>query len=239
MHNQCKSYAEQSTCVDALAGKCQELRKRLGYSDPDARSVALNNLISISRACQMHLNLMDSWNRGDEGVRQVIPQLIGLQTVTVESVNMSGDYLNKFSRLGFGVLAQFQIENVLRNISRELGIKRNSTGFYRTASSLLKILNIPDDRMDILNVPARIRNSLHANGIHHRSHPSEKETVIIEGIEYTFKDGERVSCAGWEHIAHAFSHSVGVLDEIFHTPEVMALSDPLMDRYAWEMSKDT
>jgi len=182
----------------------------------------------------MILNLLDSWTIGDDLIRQMIPQLVGLQTVTVDGVKMAGDMLNKSSRLGFSVLAQFQIENAFRNIAHELKLPPGRAGFYRTAAAVVKTLNLPTDRLDVLNTPARIRNSLHSNGIHHRQHLSESPRVIIRGVTYEFLDGQPVTCAGWEHIAHALEASVGVLEEVCLAPAVRAIADPLMDQYAWE-----
>ncbi len=236
MYRICTSYADQSKCVSELADACVSLKKRLGYSDPDARTVALDNITAIARSGQMVLNLLDSWAKGDELIRQVIPQLIGLKEVTQESVQMAGDMLNKSAKLALVVLAQFQVENLSKNIARELRIPDAGKGFYGCASSLLNAILIPKDRMDVLNTAARIRNSLHANGIHHRQHPAEPPYVTICGVTYEFKDGHPVSCATWEHIAHALEASVGVLEEAFLTPQVKAIPDPMMDRYAWEQA---
>lgn len=236
MYRPCSSYADQSRCVSDLADACASLKTALGYSSPDARTVALTNIIGIANFAQMILNLLDSWSNGNEAVKAVIPQLIGLQTVTTEGVQGAGDILNKSSRLRFVVLAQFQVENIFRNIRRELRLPHAGTGFYKAAESVLKALNLnlPTDKMEVLNTPARIRNSLHSNGIHHRQHPSELSSVTIEGVAYEFVDGQPVSCASWEHIAHALETSVNVLEEVCKAPDVRALPDPIMDQYAWE-----
>ena len=143
MYRVCNSYADQSLCVSELADACVELKKKLGYSDPDARTVALDNITDIARSGQMMLNLFDSWARGDQAIRQIIPQLIGLTTVTPEGVRMAGDMLNKSAKLSLVVLSQFQIENSLRNIGRELSIPQAGIGFYRTANSVLNALTNP------------------------------------------------------------------------------------------------
>ncbi len=234
MYRACSSYADQSKCVSELADACLVLREKLGYSDPDARTVALDNITAIARSGQMILNLLDSWVKGDESIRQVMPQLLGLQTVTSDGVRIARNMLNKSAKLSLAVLAQFQIENVLRNIARELGLPDAGTRFYHCARAVLTALSIPSDRMDILNTPARIRNSLHANGIHHQQHPSEPPCVSIRGVTYEFWDGHPVSCASWEHIAHALEASVGILGEAFLTPQIRQLADPMLDQYAWE-----
>jgi len=234
MFKVCTSYSEQSAQVAEPAEACASLKRKLGHSAPDARTVALENIIGVTRAAQMILNLLDSWTRGDEVTRQAIPQLVGLQTVTVEGVRIAGDLLNKSSRLGFVVLAQFQIENAFRNIARELHLPPAGNGFYRAASGVLGTLAIPISRMEILNTPARIRNSLHSNGIHHRQHSAEPSRSTIDGVAYDFIDGMPVTCASWEHIAHSLKSSVGVLEEVFLSPAVVAMADPMMDQYAWE-----
>lgn len=234
MYRSCTSYADRSACVADLAEACLSLKKQLGYSDPDARSVALNNVASIARAGQMTLNLLDSWVKGDELIRTVIPQLLGLTTVTPEAVKLAGDYLNKSAKLALAVLAQFQIENAFRNIHRELALGVPGTGFYRCAKAVLDFLSLPSIDMETLNTPARIRNSLHANGIHHRQHPAENPVVVIKGVRYEFHDGRKVKCASWEHIAHALECSVGVLEGVFRHSRVRQVPDPMMDQYAWE-----
>lgn len=236
MYRVCKSYADQSLCISELADACLALKEKIGCSAPDARTVALDNIIGIARSSQMMLNFFDSWTKGDEMIRQIIPQLIGLTTVTPDAVRTAGDMLNKSAKLSLAVLAQFQIENVLRNLARELGLPEAGTGFYRTAYGVLTALSLPQDRMDVLNTPARIRNSLHSNGIHHRQHPTEAPRVTIRGVTYEFEDGKPVSCASWEHIAHALEASVGVLDEVLSSQQVRAIPDPMMDQYAWEQA---
>jgi hypothetical protein len=168
VYRKCHSYADQAMCVHELAEAAVTLFRHLGYSDPDARTVALNNVHLIARAGQMTLNLLDSWVKGDEAIRQVIPKLLGVVNPTTESVHLSGDLLGMSGKLALAVLAQFQIENLFRNLHRELKLGPASIGFYRSAVEVLSSLGLPADRMETLNVAARIRNSLHSNGIHHK-----------------------------------------------------------------------
>ncbi len=212
---------------------CKALRLELGYSDSDARTVALNNIESFVFSAQMTLNLLDSWAIGDKIIREAIPQLIGLTTVNAETVQRSGDILNKAAKLGFLTLTQFQIENLLRNVGRYLGVASLNDGFYRTAAKVLDELSIDPVHLDELNVAARLRNSLHANGIHHRQHKDELQTIVIDRVEYTFIDGKPVHCAAWEHIAHVFGNSILILEKVLKHETVMAINDPLRDDYAY------
>ena len=234
MFRKCQSYADQSLCVHELAEAAFTLLQQRRYSDPDARAVALNNIHLIARTGQMTLNLLDSWVKGDEVVRQVIPQLLGMFNPTTESVRLSGDLLGKSGKLALAVLAQFQIENLLRNLHRELKLGPPSIGFYRSALEVLNALGQPVDRLETLNVAARIRNSLHSNGIHHKQHVAEQSLVVLKGVTYKFEDGQKVECASWEHIAHALECSVEVLAEVLAHPRIVAIADPMMDIFAWE-----
>jgi hypothetical protein len=238
MYRPCRTYSDQSKCVSELGDACRASRAKFGYPPEDARSVALDNILGLSQSAQMVLNLLDSWTRGDNLVRQVIPQLVGLTTVTTEGVNIAAGGLNQTNKVALSVLGQFQVENVLRNVSAGLGLPAAGIGFYRMASHLLVALGRPADEMLILNTPARLRNSLHTNGIYHRQHPSEQEVVVIGGVTYEFHDGQPVRCATWEHIAHALEASVGVLGNIFSEPRVRALPHPLFDHYAWDTATD-
>jgi hypothetical protein len=236
MYRKCSSYSDQSRCVHELAEAAHALLRRFNYSDPDARTVALNNVHLIARGSQLTLNLLDSWVKGDEAIRQVIPQLLGISQPTVDSVRLAGDLLGKNGKLALAVLAQFQIENLLRNLHRELSLGSAPAGFYRCAANVLNHLGISLDRLETLNVAARIRNSLHSNGVHHRQHPNEQPMVTLHGVAFEFKDGQKVECASWEHIAHALECSVAVVGDILSHPQVSSLPDPMLDVYAWDQA---
>lgn len=176
------------------AVRCAKLRTELGYSDEDARSVALSNIGSIASSTQMVLNLLDSWTIGNPQVKQAIPQLLGIQDATERSAKTAEHRLHKTSKLGLALLGQFQIENCLKCLAREFVLPEVNEGFYLLARALLKKLLLPSDQLDILNVPALIRNSLHANGIH-RGHGGRDSLITIYGVTYEFRDGKAVSCA--------------------------------------------
>lgn len=232
MYRQCANFSDQSRCVADLAEACELLRARVGYSDPDARSVALCNLRDIARAGQMTLNLLDSWHRGDDLVRTVIPQLVGLQTVTSQSVESAGKILQKTGKLSLLLLGQFQVENALRNICREISPSPVPRKFFTVAKTVIDQLGLPPDRMNALVTPAELRNSLHANGIHQ----NQAKTITLGMVTYEFTPNQPVRCSDWEHIANALEHSVGVLAEVFLHPRVPALADPIMDQYAWDQA---
>lgn len=238
MYIESASHSDQAACVASLVAKSEEARTHYGYSDEDARSVALNNLRSVAYATQMTLNLLDSWCIGDEAIRTVIPQLLGLTGVTDHSVKVAGNALHKNTKLSLALLGQFQIENCLRNLAREISPDQPPPkAFFSLARSLIENLGLPESLVADLNVAALIRNSLHGNGIH-SGHQGLDTVTTLEQVTYEFQHQQRVSCATVEHIAHALESSIDILATIFRTPEVGALEDPVMDQYAWEIATD-
>lgn len=231
MYKTCKSYSEQSECVASLGDKCSQALSSFSFHEKDTRRVTLNNVEMIARGGQMILNLLDSWCTGDEAVKQIIPQLVGLTTVTDEGVKTAGDTLNKSSKLNLVVLGQFQIETCLRNIGNELGLASGGTGFYRTAEMLTQHLSCPTNMLEELNVPALIRNSLHCNGIHH-GYRGSNTTIAISSVSYQFIHNNPVNCASWEYIAHALENSIEILQHIISTTQVRAIVNPIVDQYA-------
>ncbi len=226
------SYKAFSECADSLANACTSLRKKHSYSDHDARGAALNSCFAIARSSQMILNLLDSWAIGDEVTRQSIPQLLGLKTVTKEAVEYCGSTIDKTNKLAFVLLCEFQVENLLANIIRELGL-REELGFYQLSKTIIDHFALAKEAHDILYLPAAIRNSLHSNGIHKSPKSWADKRVTLDGIEYRFKFDTPVSCASWAHIAHALEHSIAVVSDILDTPEVKAINDPMFDHYTW------
>ena len=231
MYKQCKSYSEQAECVNSLGDTCSNILKGNKFIDKDTRRVALSNIEMIACSGQMILNLLNSWTVGDEHFKNVIPQLLGLKTVTKDSVASAGNILNKTSKLNMVVLAQFQLETCLRNIAEELNVPTGGSGFYRMASNLINHLSLPTTLLDELNVPALIRNSLHCNGIHHGFQGSNT-TTSIDQVTYEFINDAPVNCGSWEHISHALENSVKILKQIILTQHVSNISTPILDKFA-------
>ena len=235
MYRECASHADQILCVADLLSAAKSLSERHGYSAPDARTVALVNIGTTAGSALMALHLLNHWSRGSDEIRQLIPRLVGVKMK--DGVQATGEIFEHTSRMSLVLLAQFQIENLLRNIARELSVSAG-LGFYGVAQDVLARLALPADCVDVLNTPARIRNSLHSNGIHRRLHPDEAERVVVQGVAYEFRDGQPLECASWAHVAHALEASVGVVGEILDTPDVAAIPDPMFEHFARTMSTE-
>lgn len=230
MYKESASHSEQAECVASLVLKTEDVRTRFGYSDQDVRSVVLNNVRSIAYSTQMVLNLLDSWCIGNEAARVAIPQLLGLTNVTDRTVELARRALHKTAKLSLIILGQFQIENCLSSLARELNLKRSNRGFFPLTKSLVALLGLPGALVDELNVAALIRNSLHGNGIH-SGYKGRDTVTTLDNVTYEFLHQQRVSCATVEHIAHALESSITILATVFGAQQVSVLKDPVIDQY--------
>ena len=231
MFKESKSQKDDAECILHLIETCNGLIKKYGYPDNDTRTASLVNIRFASYSSLSITNLLNSWSIGDNTVRQVIPQLLGLIQVDTKSVQLMGDSLHKTSKLSLILLGQFQIENCIVNICNALGVEANSMGFYNKANALLTHLGLDPNRLDILNTGAQIRNSLHSNGIHHGYRGTDFHSNL-NGIQYDFINEQKVSCASFPHIAHALECSVEVLDEIYSAPQLQSYPSLIPDTYA-------
>ncbi len=230
----------RAECVLSLIKRCTALRGSFRYSDQDARALALNNVIMTAEGAVMTLNLLHVWQTGGTELGRQITTLVGISPTTRKQGDLdrgcrSMSYNARFALL---LICQFQIENCLRNIGRELGLEPLiGSGFYKTAKAVVTSrLGLSADRLDTLMVAAMIRNTLHSNGIHN-SHFGDK-TTVIDGVAYEFLVGKKFQCATWGHVAHALEGSIGVLDEVFNHPDVIGIPDPMFDQYVWEIATD-
>ncbi|MDO8634004.1 MAG: hypothetical protein Q7K34_01795 [archaeon] len=206
-----KTFKEDCQNVKTLADTCLSIKKNLNYPVQDVRNQTLNNIEKISDSSLMILNLLDSWAIESPNQKYVISRLIGLEEPdkSNEVVNM----ISKMTKLGFVLLSQFQIENCTRTLAKNLGAHSGQNKFYSEAKSLINALNLTQDKLEILNTTALIRNTLHNNRVHYSSHGTK--TTVIKEARYEFIIGEHINCATWNHITHALQHSVYVLKEIF------------------------
>lgn len=61
------------------------------------------------------------------------------------------------------------------------------------------------------NTPALIRNSLHANGIHH-GHGGRLSSITLDGYTFSFDHEKKVTSGGWGHIVLACNEAITAVD---------------------------
>jgi len=226
------SFKQAAELVLAVGERLLGIKRTEGYSDEDARGAALSNCRSAALSAAITLNIL---SMGEEGriSSDDFKKLIGMTTGDLQT---AVDIWGKMTRLGFLVIYQFQIENMLRNIARELELPELGQGFYSVARAMADLLPVESARkLELLYLPAMIRNSLHANGIHH-GYRGSSTSIVLDGLSFDFRHMGKVSCAGWGHLSTALSAASDIVAEILRTPAVQALDDPIMDQYTWEQA---
>lgn len=238
-----------------MGGYAEEIRKlhlRLAemfqienYPKLDARGLGIMNCARIVQVAFMIMHLVFNCSSSSDPERDriitttdnperekliFVSKLLGLSSPTNLGPGVSD--IEIFTKLSLVPLFQFQVENLFKNLLRELGESNIPSQYYRIVKKLLEVLDIEDiaTKLDILSIPANIRNSLHANGIHH----GRAVVVDVNGISYSFQDGKKVSCAGWLHITNIFHAVVDIIEEILHSSKVRAIEGPIKDQYSWE-----
>ena len=129
--------------------------------------------------------------------------------------------LNKNAKLSFITMIQFALENCIKCVLNALPGEKGFKKFSKSSLRLIEVTNIGDNeaKHQILLVPAWIRNTLHAAGIHRYS----SKTVTVGGVSYVFEKNQRFSCASWSHLFHALQHVLDIYEEMLCSPIVSSV----------------
>jgi hypothetical protein len=213
------NFAQQADHVQGLYQQVADVRDRHGAAETDARRVNLNNVMMAANAATATLRLMAWAKEGGDGV---LIRALGL--ARPEYINLVAEDLLRSSRLFLLVESQFQIETLFRNVLLALGRPASKQGFYNVADDVLAAAGVaqPAVKLRVLNVPALMRNSMHANGVHHGWKGSDT-IESIKGVEFRFEHGRRVQCGSWYHIVTALSAGFEIVDEVLGSGPILAL----------------
>lgn len=222
------TFTAQATRVNSLLGQIADLRDKYGKEEKDARRVNLNNLMMAANAAEAVLRML-AWAKERGGEAAIIS---GLQLTKPECINIVAEDLLRSSRLFLLLESQFQTETLFRNILLALGRPSGKTGYYAVADETLTVSGVADkdSKLKVLNVPALMRNSMHANGIHH-GYKGGDTIEMIKGIEFRFEHEKPVHCGSWYHIVIALSAALDVVDSILASPAIGAVK-LIPDKYA-------
>lgn len=145
------------------------------------------------------------------------------------SVGQSEDLMLDYLRNTLITKVHFKIENLFSNILNAISANA-PRGFWRIGDQTLALAAIPTRgrEKDILTVLANLRNSFHANGMHHNDNLS----IQIDGIDFDFIKDRPVTCAGWMHIMTAIRSNICVVDAILLSSAVCNHSGEIADAFA-------
>jgi len=120
------------------------------------------------------------------------------------------------NRASFLTMFLFQIEVLLNGINSVLPNQSSRTNYNALIKHVLRELSISDpndSRYDILNVPALVRNCLHAEGKHTR----DDNHGEINGVLFRFTRGQTHSYGSWEHTCFFCNKAIDVIEEILNS----------------------
>lgn len=222
-----KTVGEQADRVHRFYQYVCDARDKHPEGKTDARRNSLNNVAMAANAAVTTLRLIDWATLGGEAVL-----VAALRLAKPEFVKLVTEDLLRAARLFLLVETQFQIEAAFRTILMALGKSDDQQGFYNVAKAVLAETGVNDQpiKLRVLSVPAFMRNSMHSNGIHH-GYKRASTVETINGVEFRFDDGRRVSCGSWFHIVAALTGAIDVVDIVFTSPAVATLKE-LPDEYS-------
>ncbi len=206
----------------------------------DARRMALGN---IYRPCLTNLHLLYNLivNLSDEKSLNEFARLTGIDGDLETKEKALFDIIHSINTSTI-LLFQFQVENLLQNLWRELGQEENRS-FINLSRSMLQHLQIPDEDelLKRIKTLAYIRNSLHNNGIHNGPNLSYdiKSTLKKNGsstkieASYNFEHTKPVTCCGPFHIVGIISEIVEIVSLFLNNQAIKSIDGPIEDRFAW------
>jgi hypothetical protein len=213
-----KTWKERGLRAQALQNKCSSILERLQLPRDDARALGIVHVGSLcSTLAELPLRLFHE-AESREGAPRLM-KVLGYRTVDDMEIVLKDLVLNAL--IAWVTTTQFALENCVESVLDAIPDEKKRGSFSKSVLRLIQVANLedPDTKYEILMVPAWIRNSLHAVGIHNR----DSKSVDIDGVQYIFEKGERVACGSWSHIFHAYDHGLDIYEEMLCSPRVKAI----------------
>lgn len=213
-----KSWKDRLLQMQALKDRCNAIINKLALPRDDART---EGLIHVRQFCNtlaaVPMKLLQKAEIAKE--QPLVMHILGITNIN-DLGSCLGD-LNKNAKASFVTMIQFSLENMIEQILSSIHNEKGFGNFSQTSKRLIQVtgLSNPKDKHDLIYVPALIRNSLHAGGIHKRA----DLTVVIDGEQYKFEKNKRVSCASWSHLMHVFYNGLDVYQDILLSPVVKSI----------------
>lgn len=216
---QAESWEERLLQLQTIKDKCNRILEKLGIPEDDARA---QGMVHVRQLCNtiaaVPIKLLQNAERPSN-----IPSILALLGLNnTKGLKSCLTDLNKNSKTSFLTMVQFSLENCIVQVIGAIGEGRPCNKFSKDAKLIIELCSIADPeqkKLDLLMVPAWLRNTLHANGIH----SGRSKTVIIYGAEYVFEKDKRINCGSWSHIFHTVLNSLNVYEEILTSEKVRTI----------------
>lgn len=214
-----KNWKERGLQIQDVKDKCNRILKQLALPNDDARA---QGIIHVRQFCNTLAAVPIKLQQNAENRRKVssIMQLLGLQRI--EHLKSCLGDLNKNAKVSFITMTQFALEHCIERVLDAIPGEKAQGTFSRSSLRLLEVTQVADHqrKLDMLMVPAWIRNTLHSAGVHSRT----SRIVVIDGESYRFEKGKRISCASWSHLMHCLLNVLDIYEEMLCSSVVTSIT---------------
>lgn len=215
---QANTWRERGLQIQEIKDKCNSIIENLNLNESDVR---IQGMIHVRGLCNTLAAIPIKLQQNAENPNNIsaILSLLGLSSIDDLSIILED--FNANSKIGFITSVQFALENCIVRIIEAIPGVDPQFSFSQNADIIIEQSEIPQaaHKLDLMLLPAWIRNTLHANGIHNRSN----RTIVVDGESYIFERGQRIAGGTWSHLFHAISHSLVVVEEIFISDRIRAI----------------
>jgi len=205
--------------MQEVKDKCNAIIKHLNLPREDARVLGV---VHIRQFCNtlVAVPLQLQHNAENRNNIPVIMRMPGLRRM--EDLRSCLGDLNKNSKISFVTMAQFAFENCIGKVLEAIPNEKKLGSFSRSSKRIIDVARLKDakNKHDLIMVPAWIRNTLHAGGIHEQA----DKTVVVDGEPFVFQKGQRFECATWSHVLYVFLHCLDVYEEILISKKVKEIT---------------
>lgn len=203
------TWLERGQQIRAISDHCNDIIQKLALAESDLRVQSMIKVRQLANSLgQLPLMLQHRAERAAD-----LPRLMATLGITSmrDLTNMLTD-LNNNSKLSLVTIIQFVLENCVERTLDAIPGEKAQGGFAKGARHLLSVVGAKDAKAkyEVLMTPARMRNSLHNDGVHNRA----DVTVNIGGENFVLTKGQRVDCASWSHISWVFLHVLDIIEEM-------------------------
>lgn len=207
---QASTWRERGLQIQEIKDKCNSIIGNLNLAEGDVR---MQGMIHVRQLCNTLAAIPIKLQQNAENPNNMpaILSLLGLSNI--DDLRRILHDFNANAKAGFITTVQFALENCIVCIIEAIPGVDPQFNFSQNAEIIIELSEIlqVENKLDLMMLPAWIRNALHANGIHTKSN----RTIVVDGESYIFERGQRIACGSWSHLFHAVFHSLSVVEEIF------------------------
>lgn len=179
----------------------------------DVRQVALNGVQQVMFSTLMWINT------GVEFSKSLASTDVLLQKIRSDAdFEKTNEIMSNHLRYSFLLLIHFKFDNLFYQLLEELNSLPNRGGYWNISKELLRVTHMPNsnDKFEILQTFAFLRNSFHGNGVHNRSELHK----TIGTSNYDFVRGKKIECSSWNHIIDALVANIDIVEKILLSTKI-------------------